>query len=476
MNANSGDGKAAVHRWFEAGESWAAHPWFDDREPLYDALRAQLQGADGPFVVPALGGVLVGEKVPDIDCPDPKARDRHPTILRVVFASEEPTARQRDDLLRKLRKLPLPTSPGANAGLELPPPARRSPRRAAKSKPADEPAAEAGPPFSPKALVVGALFAGAVLLIVAGGIYLVGPMFFGPANGHTQLPTSPQTSSQATTNITAPSENDLTPLHGEVPYLNERTRGRFLQPLGSAAVYDHPYCAYLKETAARLPESAPRCQGPEDVRQGLRQLLAGLQPDLDTADWSNEHLKDAIDVALTYENWRRGPGARNFRDRGKLLPEPQRRFVERFRRPEPPLRDALTAMSDLLRTWGDPADAGRPPFVTAERFFALLVRPANLPSPLALDHPKVAFLARLPAEPVAAGQAFDADADLAAALRRLLLELDGDATPGPAVALVARVGRQMRYADWLADRPETFRDKDAELPPDVARVVRRFER
>ena len=85
MNANSGTGKVAVHRWFESGESWAAHPWFDGREPLYDVLKPQLQGADGPFCVPGLGGLLIGEKVPDPDCPDPKARARHPTICALFW-------------------------------------------------------------------------------------------------------------------------------------------------------------------------------------------------------------------------------------------------------------------------------------------------------------------------------------------------------------------------------------------------------
>ena len=39
-----------------------------------------------------------------------------------------------------------------------------------------------------------------------------------------------------------------------------------------------------------------------------------------------------------------------------------------------------------------------------------------------------------------------------------------------------RIGRQMRYAEWLQAREETFRDRDAEVPPEVAKAVRRFER
>ena len=57
------------------------------------ALDATLkEGELGTFELPALNGVLVGETLPDPDCPDAKARPRAPTILRVVFFPGAPPA------------------------------------------------------------------------------------------------------------------------------------------------------------------------------------------------------------------------------------------------------------------------------------------------------------------------------------------------------------------------------------------------
>src|SRR5882724_1066409 len=116
----SGDGKVAIHRWFADGENWATHPWFRGRErQLVAALAPHLHAAGEEFAVAGLGGTLVGETVPDPDCPDAKARSRHPTILRAVFVSHLPTDRQCRTLLTDLRRLHLPPAPGADARLEI---------------------------------------------------------------------------------------------------------------------------------------------------------------------------------------------------------------------------------------------------------------------------------------------------------------------------------------------------------------------
>jgi hypothetical protein len=116
------EGKVAVHRWFSGGEDWACHPWFGSHgRELLAALDRRLKSREeGAFRVEALGGVLVGETRPDPACPDPKARERRPCVLRVAFVGQPLTEAESDDLLRKLAELPLPDHPGAYPTLSIP--------------------------------------------------------------------------------------------------------------------------------------------------------------------------------------------------------------------------------------------------------------------------------------------------------------------------------------------------------------------
>src|SRR5579884_1348781 len=109
MNALlSGDGKVAVYRWFDNGEGWAYHPWFSARGlELSQAVDPILKAAPaGSFCIPALGGFLIGEHCEDPDCPDPKARARRPTVLRVAFLSRRPQHEDEATLLDALSQLP----------------------------------------------------------------------------------------------------------------------------------------------------------------------------------------------------------------------------------------------------------------------------------------------------------------------------------------------------------------------------------
>jgi hypothetical protein len=115
------EGVVAVHRWFAGGEDWACHPWFGShgRELLYALDRRLKSGEEGPFRLDALGGVLVGESMPDPECPDPKARPRRPQVLRVAFVGQPLTEAETDDVLRLLGEMPLPHRPGTDAALTL---------------------------------------------------------------------------------------------------------------------------------------------------------------------------------------------------------------------------------------------------------------------------------------------------------------------------------------------------------------------
>ena len=475
----SGNGKVVIHRWFADGENWATHPWFGGRErQLMAALAPHLQVASDAFTVPGLGGVLVGETVPDPDCPDPKARSRHPTILRAVFVSHPPTDRQRRDLLAGLRRLSLPPGPGANDRLEIRAPA---PRQDAVT-PETEPRAKSKKPLL--------ILAAVVALLLAGGLVIGSWLKSGANANYGDPPTDPKPKPTTPANgrpppvVPLPGEDaDLTPVGGEVPYLNERTARRFRQRVGTASKYDHPYVAFLTEFATRLPDAAPSCKDAADVRQGLRKLHDIVLPGDDTVEWPAERLRQAIDAVLNYDAWRQAAGRRVYRDRDKPLDESLRRFVDPFRTPEPALRAAAIAMADLLETWGEAGakeQAARQPLAVVDRFFAILTRPANLPTLLKVDHPHVEFLHRLPPEPVAEGKTFDEADDLAPALRHILYLLDRDFSPhadrSPAAALVRRVGVAMDYTAWIKGRKETFRDTAADQPLEVKRAMKRFDR
>lgn len=479
----SGDGKVAIHRWFAEGENWATHPWFRGRErQLVAALAPHIQTTGQEFAVAGLGGTLIGETVPDPDCPDPKARSRHPTILRAVFFSHPPTDRQRRALLADLRRLDVPPQPGADAQLEI-----RAPRSGQPTNTSGSPAPRSKKPF--------VILAAAAVLLVAGGLVVASLVKSGdgpnpgipktdPKNATPPASGKPATTAKPPTVPMTPGDDaDLTPVGGEVPYLNQRTARRLRQQIGNAGKYDHPYVVFLNEMAGRLPESAPACKDSADVRQGLRKLYEALQPGDDTAEWPADRLRKAIDSAMDYDAWRQKAGRRVYRDRDKPLDDALRRALDPFRNPERALRDTAAAMAALLETWGEAGakeQAARAPLATADRFFAVLTRPANLPSPVTVDHPHVAFLRRLPAEPVGGGRAFEDAADVAVALRFLAYLFDRDFDPKvdrtPAVELVSLIGDDMDYARWVKGRKETFRDADAELPPEVKRAIKRFDR
>lgn len=115
-------GPVAVYRWFADGEGWAYHPWYVPYgAELSRALDQPLKGPTGPFAIAALGGYLIGENLPDPDCLDSKARDRHPIILRVAFVAGPPTASQRQELHRALQQVSLPVEPGQHPELLLDP-------------------------------------------------------------------------------------------------------------------------------------------------------------------------------------------------------------------------------------------------------------------------------------------------------------------------------------------------------------------
>lgn len=478
-STHPGDGKVAVYRWFENGEGWAFHPWFGARGlDLSRAVDVILKrGTPGPFCLPAFGGYLVGEQCDDDLCPDPKARLRRPTILRAAFFASRPIEADCERTLAALRALPLPTQRREDHALALDA-ALCGDLTFAAEEPALAPALlgatpAGGPSASHLRLVVALVIAG-VVLVALGGAYAARQYHRWREE---ERPPEPEP-------IRTPRPLPPSPIIEEPGQrLDMLTRERFRQVLGPQARVDHPYPAYLKAQSERLPESAAVYQDRRQLRQRLPDLLRDVKIDVESA--SDDALAEAIAGVLDYERWREAAGRRQYGDRDKPLPEELRRFVERFRRAPATLRSAAASMAELLQTWGEREPsvryAGDHPWIAIDRFFTFLSRPRFAPRPLTLDHPKAAFLWRLPTDPVGEGLTYDSDSELARSLRQLLYHLDPRFNPHDEAEsipeLLRRIGAEMRYDTWRrGEGRRTYVDEGKEAGADVDAFVARFTR
>jgi hypothetical protein len=121
-------GAVIIHRWFADGAGWAYHPTYGDHrlrivKVLGDELsnqRQKLEAGNGRhrFVRMIEEGVLLGEVVDDLACPDPMAAGRHPTILRAVLLQGKPSKDYQERWLKHLARLD-PPYPGTNYSLMI---------------------------------------------------------------------------------------------------------------------------------------------------------------------------------------------------------------------------------------------------------------------------------------------------------------------------------------------------------------------
>lgn len=482
LATNAGDGKVAVYRWFENGEGWAYHPWFSPRGlELSRALDAVLKGAKaGAFCVPALGGYLVGEQREDDACPDAKACARRPMILTAAFLPRRPRAIDQARVVDALHHLDLPLRRREDAELSLAGEFCEQLEYDANDVPAPSESRRPTPPHRRTRLPVGLLLA----LLGMLGLFAVGALGTMWFLLHPQVATNKDHASVPPERMQSPRKAaSVAPVEESGLRLEMLTAGRFRQALGAYAQVDHPYTAYLRAQAERLPESAAVYHDRAALRKLLPELMRGVSPEADLA--SDDALVDVIVAEILYERWREGAGRREFADADKPLPDELRRFVERFRRPTAGLRRTAVQMAELLQTWGErepsPRFAAQQPLIVIDRFFAFLTRPRFTPRPLAFDHPKVAFLWRLPADPVGEGQTFDREADVARALRILLYHLDPQSNPheesDSTSNLLRRIAASLRYDDWLnGPARRTYVDAAKDPGAEVDAIVARFAR
>ena len=110
----------AVHMWFADGEGWAYHPNFAGHvEEVVDALNDVLKSSQvREFAVAFRGRYLVGERVEDVDCRDPKAARRRPFIVRAALLKEAPSAEFAGLVRERLREI-TPATRGSSELLKV---------------------------------------------------------------------------------------------------------------------------------------------------------------------------------------------------------------------------------------------------------------------------------------------------------------------------------------------------------------------
>ncbi len=473
-----GSGAVAVHRWFVTGEGWAFHPWFEPRmlevmaslKPELENRRAVMAaGTRGAILRPALGGVLVGEQVEDVNCPDPVARGRYPTVLRVVFLRRPPSEPDRASITAHLARLGA-AAPGRDPTLSIPiagavtrsPPTRRRRR------------------WVPIGVVVLAV------ILIAGVTWWQFPLF---GRG---TPTAEPTQAKKGDDARKRQETMRALLNkwqgkSEPPDPREselETARRFFQFLSQSQWRDkldgaHPDELFVKRLPPK-PEAVPRTDA--DVDKALRSLVEWLASDSSTEKPNpDETALQALDREMDFELW----WGRTGKEKGAYYDQKAdsgvssfvRRAVSDRSKTEPrdaaEFREAAKTMVEQLKGWGVEAvtaeDATDRPWLVFQCYFQLLSQQhlgkhvegvPNSPSD------RLRFVRRLPEKPLAPDRHFRNRGELIETLVALTKKLNLAVKSSQVEVLLDAIAKGMDYDAWL-------RDTDS---PEVKEFVARFRK
>ena len=113
----------AVHMWFANGDGWAYHPDLKNNfQWAVGAVAKYLKFCETKeeFIVKSKQGTLVGERLPDMACKDPRAVNRSPFILRFGYLDVHSTNEETIETVReRLGQLDLPKMQGECSTLEI---------------------------------------------------------------------------------------------------------------------------------------------------------------------------------------------------------------------------------------------------------------------------------------------------------------------------------------------------------------------
>ena len=482
-SATGAEAKVAIHCSFaRSGADWAFHPALGKHKTeLLRALHTRLNSPEtGDFEIAALGGVLVGEKVEHLDCPDPLARERQPTVLRVALLPHHLLPGQREELLGTLRKLPLPQRPGEDPKLSIPVPVWAPPPQPRLRPAVPVPDGHAG--LGGRRIV---LLAGAFCLLL--GLLGVSLLALGPRRKGGEpagaLPSAPAPSLPQPSTGPFSAHSPARPAQGAFRYDDDELPGllqpgKFEEILKASATtgLDHPYVRFLKDQSGRLRRG--------NANSRLQDKVMRLQA---APEGERRDLLQQVKQEMSYESWRRSTAGKGpFADADHLLPSDVIKLVECFRlfeQLDKGLQETVLRMAELLRRWGkdwSSDQAKKRPFRVIDAFFATLKRPDDVPPPWGRDDlPETAFLWRLPPENLASGRTFDTGEELRQPLALLLCHLTDrvdSATAGlPAAQLLEKIEAELDYASWEKGHKVGASGIPHDLPPEVREYVQQFK-
>lgn len=474
-----------VHRWFEQGAGWAFAP---NAKPILLDVIAALDphlkaGREGDFhaEMPSNRFVL-GSIAPDAASPDPKARERKPSILRAVVLERVPSEEQRALILNEIRSI-TPSHAGPDECLVVDVPATLATSR---PKPV-EPTRQAGDSRrkSRRTVLI-------MLSIAAVGLLAIGVVYQQKSQPGPEKPND----------LKSVAEKMAAQLSGWGRKVQNKTPddiideyfGFLCQKAAWKAAPDsrHPYVEFVK----RLPPDAPSMkQRPAkgfrlresrwtegEVEAALRKLASSLERTrMASQDSSSaeENLK-RVDSLMNYDRWRSQTRKPDESLNGFALSPEQSvlDYVEHFRNTAVA---EFTPVADLMRErllkWQVAVNDKDNAFQVLRLFFTTLQRPSCLSacSDRDKEHAYFAFADRLKERAVTSlGWTCDGRDQLDDALRDLLRSL-GE-TPGGKTTegMIEAIARQMDYDEWVKPAGRKWNTEGLPQSRELVAFVRNF--
>ncbi len=482
MSRSNGNevGPVAIHRWFADGEGWAYHPWYESQKhellaTLKDTLdcRGNPESSDSrrTFSYKAMGGILFGEQIRDLTCPDVEAAGRFPTILRAVFLRSEPLQKDKDLIAKRLARLQA-ERPGPDSKLKIE---------------LDEPG-PAGRRFRVRR---------GWLLLLLSCVLVVGLFVWlqifenrnGPAENELRKAEARMSKLLQQWQVNGFGQSD-----GEDRQSVYKVAQQFLRFLSQEELVgklfgNHPDVRF----ASRLPKQGARPLRPEELRSDLESLLADLKQGAGPTSPDKPLMKqksltsivDEVAQQMDYSRWWAATGCcPDYAVLEEADPEVSK-FACRFILEKhvdhastawqvPAAERMIEALGGLWKVKAiSSSDAVKRPWFVYHCFFQLLSRHHFQPEDLREDGWHVEFIKRLPETPLTKDGHFANEQELIDRLRDLARHLNAGES-NITSTLVTNIVKSMDYAEWKKGAEHFISREREKGSTKVEEFVKRF--